>query len=162
MSNEEEGFGLPHESPFEAIRREDEDGHEYWSARDLAKILGYATSFRNFQKAIKKAEEACQNSGQTVPDHFAHVRNMVNIGSGAKRGVEDIQLSRYACYLLVQNSDPEKQMLHSGKPILRCRLDARKWQMNWQLFRKTSYACCGVPKCQFIMCSWRKRHSRAE
>ena len=72
-------------SPFEAIRRENEQGNEYWSARELGKILGYATNYRNFQKAIQKGEEACKNSGQAVSDHFAFVRNMIRVGKGAKR-----------------------------------------------------------------------------
>jgi len=74
-----------HTSPFEAIRRVDEEGPEYWCARDLSKILGYTTNFRNFKPAIEKAKEACANSGQVVSDHFAETRNMVNIGSRAQR-----------------------------------------------------------------------------
>lgn len=85
-------------SPFEAVRHEDEQGNEYWSARELGKILGYTTNYRNFQKAIKKAEDACQNSEQSVPDHFAYVRNMINTGKGAKREIEDVRLTLYACY----------------------------------------------------------------
>ncbi len=88
-------------SPFEAIRHSSEDSSDYWSARELGEILGYTTNYRNFQKAITKAEEACQNSGQAVSDHFAHVRKMVSIGSGAKRRIEDVHLSRYACYLVI-------------------------------------------------------------
>jgi len=101
-------------SPFEAIRRVAEDGSEYWSARELGKVLGY-TEYRKFQNAIQKAEEACENSGQAVPDHFAHVSEMVSIGSGAKRKVEDVYLSRYACYLLVENSDPSKPIVALGQ-----------------------------------------------
>jgi DNA-damage-inducible protein D len=102
-------------SPFEAVRREAEDGSEYWSARDLAKILGYATNYRNFQNAIQKAEEACQNSGQAIADHFAHVRKMIKVGKGAQRSVEDVHLSRYACYLIVQNADPAKPIVALGQ-----------------------------------------------
>ena len=105
----------PHPSPFEAIRRLAEDGSEHWSARDLAKILGYATNYRNFKNAIEKAEEACQNSGQEVSDHFAHMRKMVSIGSRAKRTIDDVHLSRYACYLLIQNSDPSKPIVALGQ-----------------------------------------------
>ena len=104
----------PHISPFEAIRRVAEDGSEYWSARDLAKILGY-TEYGKFRNAIQKAETACENSGQAVADHFAHVSEMVGIGSGAKRKVEDVHLSRYACYLLVENSDPSKPIVALGQ-----------------------------------------------
>lgn len=102
-------------SPFEAIRHTSEDGSDYWSARELGKILGYTTNYRNFQKAIAKAEEACQNSGQAVSDHIAHVRNMIATGKGAKRSVEDVYLSRYACYLVIQNADPEKPMVALGQ-----------------------------------------------
>lgn len=102
-------------SPFEAIRQTDDNGNEYWSARDLGKILGYETNFRNFQTAIRKAEEACRQSGYEVTDHFAHVRKMVTIGSGARRQVEDVHLSRYGCYLVIQNSDPEKPLVSLGQ-----------------------------------------------
>ena len=102
-------------SPFESIRHETAEGYEYWSARELAKILGYATNYRNFKPAIEKAKEACQNSGHAVSDHFADVRNMVAIGSGAKRPVDDVHLSRYACYLLVENADPAKPIVALGQ-----------------------------------------------
>ena len=81
-------------SPFEAIRHTTDDGTEYWSARELAKVLGYTLSYRNFLPAIAKAEIACEGSGYTVSDHFAHVRNMIEIGKGAKREVDDVHLSR--------------------------------------------------------------------
>lgn len=104
-----------HVSPFEAIRKVSENGREYWSARDLAKILGYATNYRNFKPAIDKAKEACQHSGQAVSDHFADVRNMIKVGKGAKRKVDDVHLSRYACYLIVQNADPTKPIVALGQ-----------------------------------------------
>jgi len=107
--------GSPHASPFEQIRRESEEGYEYWSARDLAEVLGYRTNYRNFKKAIEKARVACQNSGQVVEDHFAQARKMVAIGSGAQREVEDVHLSRYACYLVVQNADPSKEIVALGQ-----------------------------------------------
>jgi DNA-damage-inducible protein D len=113
-----------HGSPFEAIRRETEDSSTYWSARELAKILGY-TEYGKFSNAIKKAEEACKNSGQAVSDHFAHVSDMIGIGKGAKRKVSDVHLSRYACYLLIQNSDPEDDCLRRLVLVL---LDARQCQ----------------------------------
>lgn len=113
MSDEEQS-ATPHLSPFESIRRVTEEGNEYWSARDLAKILGY-TEFRKFSNAIQKAETACENSGQAVSDHFAHVSEMVGIGSGAQRKIGDVHLSRYACYLLVQNADPSKEIVALGQ-----------------------------------------------
>ncbi|HLQ29924.1 MAG TPA: BRO family protein [Ktedonobacteraceae bacterium] len=73
-----------HLSPFEAIRREAEDGSEYWSARDLAKILGYS-DFRNFQDVLKKAKISCEESGQAISDHFGDVTDMITVGKGAKR-----------------------------------------------------------------------------
>lgn len=105
---------IPHTSPFEAIRREGEDGSEYWSARDLAKVLGY-TQYNKFVPVIKKAEEACRKSNQMVEDHFTHTGEMVGIGSGAKRRFTTVFLSRYACYLIVQNADPEKDVVALGQ-----------------------------------------------
>ena len=92
---------------FEGIRQTDEAGNEFWSARDLAPLLDYL-QWRNFKPVIDKAVQACLQSGQPVADHFADVRKMVVLGSGAQREVEDIRLSRYACYLIVQNGDPSK------------------------------------------------------
>ena len=100
-------------SPFEQVRHE-QNGQEYWSARDLATILGYA-QWRNFDQAIGRAMRACRNSGQSVADHFAEVSKMVELGSGALRKVKDYQLSRYACYLTIQNADPEKEIVALGQ-----------------------------------------------
>lgn len=77
--------GAPRVSPFEQIRQHGEDGSEYWSARDLAVILGYDTNYRNFKRAIEKAETSCVNSGHAVEDHFADARKMIALGKGAKR-----------------------------------------------------------------------------
>jgi DNA-damage-inducible protein D len=113
MSDDATG-AAPHTSPFEAIRRVDEDGIEFWSARDLSKILGY-TQWRNFVYALEKAKEACQNSGQEVSDHFAASSKMIAAGKGAQRKIEDYALSRYACYLIVQNADPSKPIVALGQ-----------------------------------------------
>lgn len=94
-------------SIFESIRRIDENGVEYWSSRDLAKALLYS-DYRNFLQVINKAKEACVNSGNDVEDHFGDVTEMVAIGSGTVRPIETIKLTRYACYLAVQNADPNK------------------------------------------------------
>lgn len=101
-------------SPFEKIKRISEEGFEYWSARDLAKLLEYA-QWRNFENAISKAKESCKNNGYEVEDHFADVSNMVELGSGATREVEDYRLSRFACYLIVQNADPSKKNVAMGQ-----------------------------------------------
>ena len=99
---------------FERIKRVSPEGHESWSARKLAQVLEYL-NFRNFQPVIEKAKEACAKSGHTVADHFAQMRNMVSLGSGAQREVEDWALSRYACYLVIQNADPGKPLVALGQ-----------------------------------------------
>lgn len=94
-------------STFEAHAQRTEDGLEYWLARDLQHLLEY-TQWRNFLNVISKAKTACQVSGNAVSDHFADVSKMVGIGSDTQREVEDIMLTRYACYLIAQNGDPKK------------------------------------------------------
>ena len=103
-----------HVSPFESIRHTDDDGNEYWSARELSKVLGY-TNWRNFTYAIEKARIACENSNHEPSDHFDGSIKMVQLGSGARRQVEDVLLSRYACYLIVQNADPSKEIVALGQ-----------------------------------------------
>lgn len=102
------------ESIFENIKRLLEDGTEFWYARELQGVLEY-TEWRNFIKVIDKAKIACDNSGNHVEDHFVDVNKMVQIGSGADRIIDDIQLSRYACYLIVQNGDPRKEVIAIGQ-----------------------------------------------
>lgn len=99
---------------FDSIRRTDDGGQEFWLARDLARVLEYS-EYRHFLPVIERAKEACRNSGQDVADHFEDVLDMVDIGSGAKRQVADIRLSRYACYLAVQNGDPSKPVIAMGQ-----------------------------------------------
>jgi len=103
-----------HHATFEGIRQNDDGGAEFWLARELAPLLDYP-QWRNFVPVLEKAREACRNSGQAVGDHFADVRKMVEIGSGALREVEDVRLSRYACYLIVQNGDPGKPVIANGQ-----------------------------------------------
>lgn len=83
---------------------------EFWYARDLQEILGY-TEWRNFLKVVEKAKEACSNAGANTENHFVDVNKMVPIGSGAERPIEDIMLTRYACYLIAQNGDPRKDQI---------------------------------------------------
>jgi DNA-damage-inducible protein D len=99
---------------FEQIKEVDENGNEYWGARQLSKTLEY-TDFRNFQTVINKAKEACKNSGELIENHIVDFNEMVSIGSGAKREMESTKLSRYACYLVVQNADPSKEVVAQGQ-----------------------------------------------
>src|SRR3990167_4445424 len=101
-------------STFESIKKINEYGQEYWSSRDLSKVLGY-TDYRNFIAVITKAKDSCKNSGQKVSDHFVDINEMVQIGSGAERELDTIHLSRYACYLIVQNADPSKEIVALGQ-----------------------------------------------
>ena len=87
-----------------------QDGIEYWLARELQHLLGY-TEWRNFLNAIEKAKESCKTTGEEVLDHFVDVNKMVRIGSGAEKIVDDIMLTRYACYLIAQNGDPKKEQI---------------------------------------------------
>ncbi len=97
-----------HSSFEQCMRTETEGGTNFWLARDLQELLGYA-QWRNFELVIEKAKTACENSGNDIDDHFADVSKMVELGSGAHRPVEDVMLSRYACYLIAQNGDPTKE-----------------------------------------------------
>lgn len=91
---------------FEAASGE-VNGIECWSARELQEILGYA-QWRNFEAVIHKAREACEAAGEAVSDHFAGISKMIDLAKGAQRAIEDIALTRYACYLIAQNGDPAK------------------------------------------------------
>lgn len=103
-----------HHATFESIRHLDEDGNESWLARSLAKVLEYS-EYRHFLPVVDRAREACHNSGQAVSDHFEDILEMVDIGSGAKRELANVRLSRYACYLIVQNGDPSKPVIANGQ-----------------------------------------------
>ena len=95
---------------FESLVQNDDSGNEFWLARDLQELLGYAR-WENFAKVIEKARVACSGSGYGHEDHFLDVTKMVDLGSGATRAIDDVALTRYACYLLAQNGDPSKDAI---------------------------------------------------
>lgn len=99
---------------FEEIKHINPSGNEYWSARELAKVLQYS-EYRHFVPVIEKAKSSCNNSGIVIGDHFEQVLEMVSLGSGAQRSIEDYHLSRYACYLIIQNADPTKGIVAKGQ-----------------------------------------------
>jgi DNA-damage-inducible protein D len=99
---------------FDRIKRVNESGSEYWSSRDLAQVFGY-TDYRNFEQVIQKARLSCFNTGQRVEDHFVDVTDMITIGKGGQRPVQTTLLSRYACYLSIQNADPGKPNVAVGQ-----------------------------------------------
>jgi DNA-damage-inducible protein D len=103
-----------HFQTFEGIRETDAKGHEFWAARRLASVLGYS-EYRHFIPVVERAREACRNSKHSVEEHFEEVVEKVGIGSGATREVANMRLSRYACYLIVQNGDPSKPVIANGQ-----------------------------------------------
>ena len=103
-----------HHQTFEELKQSNDTGIEFWYARDLLTVLDYST-WNKFKRVIQKAMTACENSGQPAQNHFSQVVKMVRIGSDALREIEDYQLSRYACYLIVQNGDPTKPVIANGQ-----------------------------------------------
>lgn len=99
---------------FEQIKSIDDAGNEYWGARKLSKVLDYR-EFRNFLPVIEKAKEACLNSGQNVSEHFVEFHEAIVGGNNAIKEYPSIKLSRYACYLIVQNADPNKEVVALGQ-----------------------------------------------
>jgi DNA-damage-inducible protein D len=118
-------------SVFEAIKKTNKIGQEYWSARELFSILEYS-DWRRFLSVIEKAKEACKNSEQEVDHHFPRVEKIIDIGSGAKRDIGDLHLSRYACYLIIQNADPSKEVVALGQTYFA--IQTRKQELTDQEF----------------------------
>lgn len=114
MSKEIERDAEGHHSPFEQIKRTNDAGVEFWSSRDFAGVLGYE-NYRNFEGVIEKAKLSCFNSGNRIEDHFVDLDEMVLIGSGAERRIKTTFMSRYACYLAIQNADPKKEIVAHGQ-----------------------------------------------
>ncbi|WP_373496773.1 DNA damage-inducible protein D [Aquiflexum sp.] len=120
-------------STFEQIKYTNEIGQEYWSARELYEVLEY-NKWDKFLNVIEKAKQSCKNSGQESDDHFPCVEKLVEIGSGAKRDIGDIHLSRYACYLIVQNADPSKEVVALGQTYFA--IQTRKQEVLEEQFGK--------------------------
>lgn len=104
----------PRDTVFEQIKKLDESKNESCSAKELSRVLEYS-EYRHFKPVIYKAKEACKNSGYREQDHFEDILEMVSIGSGAERKIDDVKLSRYACYLIVQNAGPAKEIVALGQ-----------------------------------------------
>ena len=102
------------EATFEQIKHIDDNGNEFWYARELQVVLEYA-EWRNFEKVIKRAKTACKASGSIEKDHFVDVNKMIELPKNATREIDDIMLTRYACYLIVQNGDPSKEVIALGQ-----------------------------------------------
>ena len=99
---------------FEQVKKTNDQNNEFWPARDLGRILGYS-EYRHFLPVIEKAKEACINSKQPINEHFEDYLDMIKLGHDAKRPINDIKLSRYACYLIMQNADPSKEVVALGQ-----------------------------------------------
>ena len=107
---EEDTSTASYTSPFDSIKQLDDEGNEYWYARDLQWILEYS-EWRNFYKIIEKAKNACEASGHVVQSEFVDVNKLVDVGANLQRSIQDIVLSRYACYLIAMNGDPRKEVI---------------------------------------------------
>jgi DNA-damage-inducible protein D len=115
---------------FEEIKKVNQHNYEFWSARKLGNILGYS-EYRHFLPVIEKAKESCINSKQSVNEHFEDYLDMIKLGHGAERSVNDIKLSRYACYLIMQNADPSKEVVALGQSYFA--IQTRKQEIQDQL-----------------------------
>ena len=132
-----------HLSPFEQIKQIDDTGAEFWSSRDFAQVLEY-DNYRNFERVIKKARLACFNSGHKIEDHFVDADDMIEIGKGGKRSVKTILMSRYACYLAIQNADPARRLSRRAKPILPFRPGGRNSATRIGFWKTIAACSCGT------------------
>ena len=123
------------EKTFESIKHIDEYGNEFWEARELMPLLEYS-KWENFHKVIKRAMIACETSNNKVSDHFPEFRKMVDIGSKTKRETIDYRLSRYACYLIVQNANPRKKAVAFGQTYFA--IQTRKQEITEQEYDSLS------------------------
>ena len=112
---------------FEDIKHIDEDGNEYWYARELQNVSEY-TQWRRFENTITKAKTACNNSNEIIENHFADIGKMINLGKGGTRNVNDYKLSRYACYLIAQNGDSRKEVIALAQTYFA--IQTRKQELN--------------------------------
>ncbi len=110
----QEGVSNLNIQPFEKIKKVNKFREDYWSSRDMAKVIGYK-NYRNFEQVMENAMIACNTSGFNHLDHFVESDQMITIGKGAKRNIPYIALSRYACYLVIQNADPSKEIVAIGQ-----------------------------------------------
>ena len=124
-------------SVFEQIKQFDENGNEYWTARQIAKVLEYS-EYRHFVPAINRAKEACVNSGEKLHNHFEDILEMISLAKTAQRQVESVKLSRYACYLIVQNADPSKEVVALGQTYFAVQTRIREIQQMEEYNRLTS------------------------
>ncbi len=127
---------MENKTQFEEIKQFNEIGQEFWSARELYTILEYI-KWDKFLNVIEKAKQACKISGQEPEDHFPRIEKLVKIGSGAKRDIGDIQLSRYACYLIVQNADSSKEVVALGQTYFA--IQTRKQEVLEESFEKLQH-----------------------
>lgn len=115
---------------FEKIKHIDENGVEFWYARDLQSVLEYK-QWKNFIKVVDKAKEACLNSGLNIIEHFISINKNITLANNATRKIEDIKLTRYACYLIVQNSDPRKSIVALGQTYFSMQTRKQELQENF-------------------------------
>lgn len=119
------------EKIFEDIKHINDYGQEYWYGRELSEILQYKR-WDKFYNVIEKAKKACENSGISTSEHFSHVGKMINLAKGAQREIEDIELSRYACYLIVQNADSRKKVVALGQTYFAIQTRKQELEENFE------------------------------